>query len=410
LNHAINKNQYIRTMPQLAKRITELSESATIKMAQLSRELIAKGIDIISLSLGEPDFEPPQHIQSAAKRAIDDGYSHYPPVQGYADVRAVICEKFRRDQKFKVEPNQIIISTGAKQSLANLMLVLVEEGDEVIMPSPYWVSYEAQIELAEGTLVKINASIDNDFKITAAQLEAAITPKTKAFLFSSPCNPTGSVYSKKELESLKDVFVKHPHVAIISDEIYEHINFIGKHESISQFTELHDRLVIVNGLSKGFAMTGWRLGYIAAPKYIADACNKMQGQFTSGANCIAQRACIAALTGSMEPTNKMRAEFLKRRDLAVKMLREIPNLKVNEPEGAFYIFPDCSGLFGKKHGDTVIENADDLCTYLINEAHVSVVTGRAFGADNNFRLSYATATEKLVEAIERMKTAIEKLS
>lgn len=379
-------------------------------MAQLSRELSGKGVDVISLSLGEPDFGTPEHIGNAAKRGIDEGYTKYMPVPGYLDLREAISAKFKRDNNLDYPPTQIVVSTGAKQTLANLMLSLVNPGEEVILPIPYWVSYAAQVRLAEGLVKEVPSGIENDFKITPDALEAAIGPKTKAFIFSSPCNPSGSVYTKAELEGLANVLAKHPQVYIIADEIYEWINFTDQHASIGQFEQIKNQVITVNGVSKGFAMTGWRLGYMGAPLHVAKACSKMQGQFTSGASSISQRAAIEALTGDMSPTDKMRAAFLERKKLVRGLLMEIPGLKVNDPQGAFYIFPDVSAYFGKAFEGKTMENVSDLCMYILNEGHVSVVPGSAFGDPDCFRISYATSEEILTEAMKRIKNALAKLS
>ncbi|MEO0311332.1 MAG: hypothetical protein RIQ89_989 [Bacteroidota bacterium] len=394
----------------LSNRIVNLTESQTLAMAKKSRELAATGIDVINLSLGEPDFDTPEHIKFAAKTAIDDGFTHYPPVAGYLEVRKAICEKLKRENNLNYQPDQILISTGAKQSIANVLLSLINPGDEVIIPMPYWVSYMQMVELAEGTPVMISCKIENQFKLQPAQLEAAITPKTKLIIYSSPCNPTGSVYNQQELRSLADVLVKHPKVMILSDEIYEHINFAGKHYSMAQFHDLHDRVIVVNGVSKGYAMTGWRIGYIAAPKWLTAACEKMQGQFTSAASSIAQKATETALLSGNEPTINMCAAFKSRRDLMLQMLNEIPFLKTTIPDGAFYLFPDVSHYFGMKFNGQEIANASDLCMYLLNQAHVSLVTGDAFGDGNCVRISYATSELALKEAAQRIKKALAALS
>ena len=396
-------------MQELAKRIANLNESATIKMAQLTRELKSQGRDIIDLSLGEPDFETPEHIKAAAKKVIDDGFTHYTPVAGYLDVRKAIAEKFMRENGLLYTPEQIVISTGAKQSIINAVLCLVNPGDEVILPTPFWVSYSAMVKLAEGTIVEIPTSIESDFKITPEQLEKAITPKTKLIMFSSPCNPTGTVYTKDELKALAEVVARHENVYIISDEIYEHINFTGQHASMAQFDFIYDRVVTVNGLSKAYAMTGWRLGYIGAPLWIAKACDKIQGQYTSATCSITQRAAIAALEGDVETTLTMKAAFLRRRDLVFQMMQNIKGLKFNNPQGAFYFFPDVSNYFGKTYNGNTINNADDMAMYLLNEGNLSVVTGSAFGDQNCIRFSYATSDDKLVEAMKRLKIALEKL-
>jgi len=394
---------------QLSSRLLRFSEPETLKMAKLGRELRAKGIDVIDLSLGEPDFDTPQHIKDAAKKAIDDNWSHYPPVAGYPDLREAICKKFKRDNGLDYKPENIVVSTGAKQSLANAVLAVVDNGDEVIIPAPYWVTYSEIVKLGEGVPVIIPALVENNYKISAQDLEEAITDKTKLFIFSSPCNPSGAVYSKQELKELADVFIKYPEIFIISDEIYEYINFIGAHESIAQFGDLKDRVIIINGLSKGFAMTGYRLGYIAAHAEVAKACEKLQGQFTSGANAITQRAAIVALTSDLRPTMEMVKEFTRRRERILQLVNEIPGIHCAEPEGAFYVFPVMSGYFGKTDGDISINNADDLCMYLLNNANVSTVTGRAFGDSNCIRISFANSMEKIEEAFGRIKEALAKL-
>lgn len=394
---------------QLAQRLDRVVEPQTIKMAKLSRELKSKGINIIDLSLGEPDFATPQHICEAAITAMKDGFTKYPPVAGFPELRTAICEKLKRDNNLEYTPDQIVVSTGAKQSLANAILSLVNEGDEVLIPTPYWVTYSALVSLAEGKVNYINCSIDTDFKLTPEMLEKAITPQSKLFIFSSPCNPTGSVYSKDELAALAKVFKQHPQIIIISDEIYEYINYKGKHESIAQFPELKDRVVIINGMSKGFAMTGWRLGYMAAPKEIAQACEKLQGQFTSGANSITQRASIAALSGDLEPTHKMCTAFRERRDFVINALRQMDGVKINNPEGAFYAFPNISTFFGKTDGTTVIKNDEDFSMYLLHVANVTTVNGGAFGNPNCIRISFATSMDNLKEAMKRMAEAIARL-
>lgn len=372
-------------------------------MAKLGRELKAQGIDIVDLSIGEPDFDTPVHIREAAKQAIDEGYTHYTPVAGYADVRQAVVYKLKRDNGLAYTPEQIVVSTGAKQSLANVVLSIINPGDEVIIPTPYWVTYSEQVKLCQGKVVFVPCSIENNYKITPEQLEAAITPKTRLFMFSSPCNPTGSVYSKAELEALAAVFARHLQIFIISDEIYEYINYVGKHESIAQFGDLINRTVIINGLSKGFAMTGWRLGYVAAPLELAKACDKIQSQFTSATCSITQRAAITALTGDLAPAQEMVTEFKRRRQYIHEALKSIPGLKVNDPEGAFYMFPDVSAFFNKTLHGTHIGNADDLCMYLLHKAHVSVVTGVAFGQPNCIRLSYATNMATLEKGVERLR-------
>jgi aspartate aminotransferase len=393
----------------LSQRVLSLSESQTIGMSKLSRELSAQGVDVINLSLGEPDFVTPKHICEAAKKAIDDGYTFYPPIAGFAELRKAVSEKFRRENNLDYKPEQVIVSTGAKQSIANVVLSLIDSGDEVVIPMPYWVSYIEIVKLAGGKTVSVNTTIESDFKITPEQLEKAITSKTKMFIFSSPCNPTGTVYTKEELRGLAEVLAKHPRIIILSDEIYEHINFLDEHQSIAQFDFIKDQVVIVNGVSKGYAMTGWRIGYIGAPKIIAEACDKMQGQFTSAASSIAQKAAEAALTETNKPTLEMQAAFRRRRDLVLKLMKDIPGWIINEPKGAFYVFPDISHYFGKSDGENVIKNSTDLCMYLLHKGHVSLVTGEAFGAPNCLRFSYATSDEKLVEAIRRIKEALSKL-
>lgn len=396
-------------MTVLSDRINQLSESQTIKMAKMGRELAAQGIDVINLSFGEPDFHTPDHIKEAAKRALDENYTYYTPVPGYPELRKAISAKLKRENNLDYGFDQIVVGTGAKQAIANAVLCLINPGDEVIVPTPYWVSYSEVIKLAEGVSVFVDSTVEQDFKITAEQLEAAITPKTKAFLFSSPCNPTGSVYSKTELEALAKVFERHPGIYIISDEIYEHINFIEEHQSIAQFESIRDRVVIINGFSKAFAMTGWRIGYLAANKAIAQACDKMQGQITSGTCSIAQRAGLAAYEGSLDSVLEMKKAFLKRRDLVYELLKDIPGLKTNLPQGAFYFFPDASYYFGKSNNGTTIETATDLCCYLLDTAHVAIVTGEAFGDPNSVRLSYAASESRLIEALGRIKDALAKL-
>jgi aspartate aminotransferase len=383
--------------------------SPTLAMSQRSREMQAEGVDVINLSVGEPDFDTPDHVKAAAKKAIDENYSHYSPVPGFLSLRQAIVNKLRRDNELEYTPEQIVVSNGAKQSIANVIMSIVDKGEEVIIPSPYWVSYSEIVKLAGGKSVFVEAPIEQDFKINSDQLEKAINDKTRAFLFSSPNNPTGSLYSKQELKALVDVFVKYPNVVILSDEIYEHINYEGKHESIAQFKEIADRVVVINGVSKGYAMTGWRIGYIAAPLWIAKACAKLQGQVTSGACSIAQMASIAALEGDQSTTIEMRSIFKRRRDLALEQIKEIPGFEIREPKGAFYLFPKVSKLFGKIYDDKEINNSSDLSMYLLDKAHVATVTGEAFGEPNCLRLSYATSEEKMKEAIDRIKTAIEEL-
>ena len=400
--------QFYQTM-QLSSILSRFSEPETLKMAKLGRELRAKGIDVIDLSLGEPDFDTPEHIKDAAKKAIDDNWSHYTPVAGYADLREAICTKFKRDNNLDYKPENIVVSTGAKQSLANIILALVDDGEEVIIPTPYWVTYSELVKIARGVVVEVHTSQESGFKITPAQLEAAITPKTKAFLFSSPCNPSGAVYNKAELEALAAVFRKHPDVFILSDEIYEYIDFTGKHESIAQFSDLKDRIIIINGLSKGFAMTGWRLGYIAASAEVARACEKLQGQFTSGTNSIAQKAAVIALTADLAPSFDMVKEFTARRKKTLELVKQIPGLKCFEPQGAFYIFPDVSAYYGKSDGTNKITNSADFSMYLLNTAHVSSVMGDAFGEPACVRFSFANSMANIEKAWGRIREALAKL-
>lgn len=394
-------------MNQVSDRLAALSPSETLAMSQKSQELKAQGIDVINLSLGEPDFNTPDHIKAAAQKAIDDNFSFYSPVPGYMPLRKAIVEKLKKENGLDFEPTQIVCSNGAKQAVCNTVMCLINKGDEVIIPAPYWVSYVEMVKLAEGTNVIIEAGLSQNFKITPDQLEKAITPKTKLLILCSPSNPTGSVYSKSELKGLADVLAKYPNVYVLADEIYEHINYIGKHESIAQFPEIKDRVIIVNGVSKGYAMTGWRLGWIAAPEWIAKACNKLQGQYTSGCCSIAQKAAEAAYLGDQSCVEKMRQAFERRRDLVVKMASEIPGFKVNKPDGAFYVFPECKSYYGKKtpKGDT-IKNAADLAMYLLVDGHVACVGGAAFGAPECIRMSYATSEENLIEAFKRIKDAL----
>lgn len=397
-------------MNRLSNRINAIEESATLAMAAKAREYKQKGIDVISLSLGEPDFKTPIHICEGAKKAIDEGkFFAYPPVNGYLDLREAVAAKYLKDQGIAYKPDQIVVSNGAKQSIANVMFALLNPGDEVIIFAPYWVSYDALVRLAEATPVIVKGGIENDFKVTAEQVEKAITPKTRAIIFSSPCNPTGSVFSKAELESIAKVIMSHPDLLIISDEIYEHINFTGEQVSIATFPGMADRTIIVNGFAKGYAMTGWRVGYICAPKWVADAANKMQGQLTSANSSISQRAAYAALTGDLAPTLKMVEEYRTRREIVYALLKEIPGVKANYPQGAFYFFPDVSAYFGKSDGKVTIKNADDLCLWLLDSAHVSLVPGGAFGDENCVRLSYAASEKDLREALARIKKALETL-
>ncbi len=396
---------------ELSSLLSRFNEPETLKMAKLGRELRAQGVDVTDLSLGEPDFDTPNHIKEAAKKAIDDNFSHYTPVSGYLDLRQAVCTKLLRDNGLEYTPEQIIVSTGAKQSIANIVLALVDKGDEVIIPTPFWVTYSEIVKLAGGVPVLVRTKIDNDYKITPEELQAHITSKTKLFMFSSPCNPSGTVYTKEELFQLANVFEKHPHVSIMSDEIYEYINFIGKHESIAQFEAVKNQVIVINGLSKGYAMTGWRIGYLAAPISIVKACEKIQGQFTSATNSIGQRAAIAALLGDMQPTQQMIKAFTERRKLILQLVKEIPGLVCNEPAGAFYIFPEVASFFGKKTKDgIVIQNADDLCMYLLNVAHVSTVTGSAFGEPNCIRMSFANSIENIEKAFAKIKIALSSLS
>ncbi len=397
-------------MIELSDRLNAMEESATIAMSRKSRELKLAGKDIISLSLGEPDFHTPEFIKDAAVQAMKDNFTTYTPVPGYEDLREAISRKFKRDNGLDYRPDQIVTSTGAKQSIANVVLSIVNNGDEVIIPAPYWVSYIEIVKVAEGIPVIVNAGIESDFKITPAQLEAAITPKTKMLVFSTPCNPTGSVYNKEELRGLADVLKKYPHIVVISDEIYEHINFGTRHESLAQFPEVYDQVVTVNGVSKAWAMTGWRLGYIGASKQIADACTKVQGQFTSGTSSITQKATIAALDADPVILKDMIQAFSNRRTLVLDALNTIEGVKTNMPGGAFYVFPDVSYFYGKSYNGKTIENGSDLCLYLLDEALVALVTGEAFGDNNCIRISYAASEETLTEAMKRIKNALEKLT
>jgi aspartate aminotransferase len=396
-------------MSALSNRINNLSESATIKMAKMGRELAAKGVDVINLSFGEPDFNTPKHIKEAAKKAMDDNFTYYTPVAGYPELRKAVANKLKVENGLDYDFSQIVVSTGAKQSIANTLLCLVNPGDEVIIPTPYWVSYSELVKLAEGESVFIDTTVESDFKITPEQLEAAITPKSKMFMFSSPCNPTGSVYTKDELAALVKVFEKYPNIYIMADEIYEHINFVDKHESIAQFENIKDRVIIINGWSKAFAMTGWRLGYTASTKEIAAAIDKLQGQVTSGTSSISQRAGLAAYEGGLESVLEMREAFRKRRDIVYKLMTEIDGVKVNLPDGAFYFFPDVTSFFGKSYNGKTINDADELSIYLLEEAHVSTVGGDSFGDKKSIRMSYAASEEKLVEAMARIKAALGKL-
>jgi aspartate aminotransferase len=394
---------------QLSTRLQTFNEPETLKMAKLGRELRSQGVDVIDLSLGEPDFDTPEHIKKAAKKAIDDNWSHYPPVAGYPDLRDAICKKFKRDNNLDYKPENILVSTGAKQSLANAVLATISENDEVVIPTPYWVTYSEIVKLGGGKVTLVTTSIENNYKIRPEQLEQALNDRTRLFIFSSPSNPCGSVYSKDELEKLVKVFLKFPKVFIISDEIYEYINFVGQHESIASFSDIKDRVILINGLSKGFAMTGYRLGFIAANTDVVKACEKLQGQFTSGATAITQRAAITALTEDLRPTHEMVKEFRRRRKRVMELMHEIRGLKSPEPEGAFYVFPQVDYYFGKKYGQETIKDADDLCMYLLNTAHVSTVTGRAFGDPKCLRISFANNMENIEEGWRRIKFALSEL-
>ena len=399
-------------MSIISNRILNMAESETLAMTNKARELKAQGKDVISLSIGEPDFNTPETVKEAAKQAIDDNFTHYPPVPGYADLREAVCQKFKRDNNLDFKPEQIVVSTGAKQSIYQVVQCLVNPGDEVIIPTPFWVSYKEIVRVAEGKCVYVKTALENDFKVTPQQLEAAITPKTKLIMFSSPSNPTGMLYTKEELKGIAEVVAKHENLFIMADEIYEHINFVGKHESIAQFPEVKDRVITVNGVAKGFAMTGWRIGFIAAPLEIAKACNKLQGQVTSATCSIAQKATVRAM--QMDPATSediinMRNIFRQRRDMVYKLLCEIPGLKVRLPQGAFYFFPDVSSYYGKSFNGTKIENSTDMAFYLLNEANVATVMGSAFGDDSCIRLSYATSEDILREALRRIKDALANL-
>jgi aspartate aminotransferase len=394
---------------QLSTLLLRFNEPETLKMAKLGRELRAKGVDVIDLSLGEPDFDTPQHIKDAAIKAINDNWSHYTPVAGFADLREAICTKLKRDNNLDYKPEHIITSTGAKQSLANAIYAVVDKDDEVIIPTPYWVTYSELVKMAGGKVVQIRTAPEAGFKVTPAQVEAAITPKTRLFMFSSPCNPSGAFYSKAELEGLAEVFRKYPDIYIISDEIYEYINFVGKHESIAQFSDIKDRVILINGLSKGFAMTGWRLGYIAASVDVAKACEKIQGQMTSATCSITQKAAVAALTGDLKPSAEMTEEFTRRRARVMELIKDIPGFKCSAPEGAFYIFPDVSYYYGKSDGAQTVKDSADFSMYLLNTAHVSSVMGDAFGEPNCVRFSFANSMPNIEKAWARIKEALAKL-
>lgn len=397
-------------MNPVSERLASLSPSETLAMSQKSNELKAQGIDVINMSVGEPDFFTPKHIKEAAKQAVDGNFSFYSPVTGYPALLNSIVAKLKNENGLDYKPSQIVCSNGAKQSVCNVLLSIVGPGDEVIIPAPYWVSYVEMVKLAEGTNVIVSAGLDQDFKITPAQLEAAITPKTKAIILCSPSNPTGSVYSREEMEGLANVLAKYPNVIILSDEIYEHINYVGKHTSIAEFENVRERVVIINGVSKAYAMTGWRIGWIAAPQWIASACSKLQGQYTSGPCSVSQKAAEAAYTGTQQPVEDMRIAFQRRRDLIVSLAREIPGLKTANPQGAFYIFPECDAFFGKSFEGRLIKDSGDLAMYLLEVGHVAAVGGGAFGAPNCLRFSYATSDENIVEAMNRVKEALAKLA
>jgi len=394
---------------QLSDRLNRLAPSATLAMSQKSAELKAQGIDIINLSVGEPDFNTPDHIKAAGQQAIADNWSRYSPVPGYLDLRQAICAKLERENGLHYEPTQIVVGNGAKQAVCNVLLSVVNPGDEVIIPAPYWVSYPDMVRLADGEPVFVEATIEQNFKITPQQLAAAITPRTKAIILCSPSNPTGSVYSLEELAGLADVLRQHPEIVIIADEIYEHINYVGKHASIATLPDMQERTAIINGVSKAYAMTGWRIGFVAAPLALAKAVNKLQGQYTSGAGSISQKASVAAFNGDQAPVEEMRQAFLRRKNLIVRLAKEIPGFEVNDPEGAFYLFPKCSSYFGKTDGTTTIHTSDDFALYLLQEAHVACVGGDSFGGPQCFRMSYATSDENIVEAMRRIKEACAKL-
>ena len=396
-------------MENLSDRLNRLSPSATLAMSQKSSELKAQGVDVINMSVGEPDFNTPDHIKQAAIKAVEDNWSRYSPVPGYPELKKAIVNKLKNENGLDYQPSQILCSNGAKQSVCNTIMAIINAGDEVIIPAPYWVSYPQMVLLAEGTPVFIDAPIEQDFKITPAQLEAAITPQTRALILCSPSNPTGSVYSQEELEGLKNVLLKHERVIVIADEIYEHINYVGKHASMASFADLKDRVVVINGVSKAYAMTGWRIGFIAAPDWIVKGCNKLQGQYTSGPCSVSQKAAEAAFAGPQQCVEDMRQAFERRKNLIVRLAKEIPGLEVNEPQGAFYLFPKCSSYFGKKDGDRVINNSTDFAMYLLEVGHVATVGGDAFGSPECFRMSYATSDENIVEAMKRIKETLARL-
>ena len=396
-------------MAQLSNRLQRLAPSATLAMSQKSAEMKAQGIDVINMSVGEPDFNTPDHIKIAAKQAIDDNYSRYSPVPGYPDLRKAIVEKLKNENGLDYTINEVLVSNGAKQSVCNTVMALVNDGEEVIIPAPYWVSYPQMVKLAGGEPVIVEAGFEQNFKMTAEQLEAAITPKTRLLILCSPSNPTGSVYNKEELKALAEVILRHEDLFVLADEIYEHINYVGKHESIAQFPGMKERSIIVNGVSKAYAMTGWRIGYIAAPEWIVKGCNKLQGQYTSGPCSVSQKAAEFAYTASQACVEEMRQAFERRRDLIVKLAKDIPGLEVNVPEGAFYLFPKCSSFYGKSDGETVINNSTDFAMYLLEKGHVATVGGDAFGDPDCFRMSYATSDENIVEAMKRIKDVLAKL-
>lgn len=397
-------------MEILSERLNRLSPSATLAMSQKSSELKAQGVDVINLSVGEPDFNTPDHIKEAAKKAIDENFSRYSPNPGYPELKNAIVAKLKNENGLDYKPSQILCSNGAKQSVCNVIMALVNAGDEVIIPAPYWVSYPEMVKLADGTPVFVESTIEQDFKITPEQLEAAITPNTRAIILCSPSNPTGSVYSKAELEALKNVLLKHERVVVIADEIYEHINYVGKHASMAEFEDIRDRVVIINGVSKAYAMTGWRIGFIAAPEWVVKGCNKLQGQYTSGPCSVSQKAAEAAYTGTKQPVEDMRKAFERRKNLIVSLAKGIPGLEVNDPQGAFYLFPKCSAYFGKKDGDRVINTSTDLAMYLLEVGHVATVAGDAFGSPECFRMSYATSDENITEAMKRIKETLARLN
>lgn len=393
-------------MMTLSERLNRLSPSATLAMSQKSSEMKAQGIDVINMSVGEPDFNTPDHIKAAAIKAVEENWSRYSPVPGYPSLKQAIVEKLRNENGLEYKPSQIVCSNGAKQSVCNSIMAIVNAGDEVIIPAPYWVSYPQMVLLAEGTPVIVEAPIEQDFKITPQQLEAAITPKTRALILCSPSNPTGSVYSQEELEALKDVLLRHERVIVIADEIYEHINYIGKHASIASFDDIKDRVIVVNGVSKAYAMTGWRIGFIAAPEWIAKGCNKLQGQYTSGPCSVSQKAAEAAFAGPQECVETMRQAFERRKNLIVRLAKDIPGLEVNNPEGAFYLFPKCSSFFGKSYNGTTINTSTDLAMFILEKGHVATVAGDAFGSPECFRMSYATSDENIIEAMRRIKETL----